>query len=175
MPILYAIEAGQIENLKILLNDPRFDVDVDHIYAAANDGSVEMVTLLLGDKRIHPQSDDNKVIKDAISNGNEEIVHMLLSDKRVSDLVGRDDTDVLRMSVRSGKLGILKEVVSKLKLHVHDIVSLLLDTCRVGNYEMVEFCLDKLEPSEISKRALVIARNKKRADIEELLLSRMEP
>ena len=52
---------------------------------ASYNGHIEVVKLLLTDKRVDPSADDNIAIRWASENGHTEVVKLLLTDKRVRE------------------------------------------------------------------------------------------
>ena len=73
--------------------DPSVD-DNYAIRAAASDGHLEVVKLLLADERVDPTSANNYSVREAAQQGYLEVVGLLLTDKRVSSTV--DGNQVIR-------------------------------------------------------------------------------
>jgi hypothetical protein len=87
------------------------DVDpgADDNYAiswAAEKGHLEVVKLLLEDKRVDPGDCDNYAIRWAAENGHLEVVKVLLKDKRVDP--GASDNYAIRWAAEKGHLEVVK-------------------------------------------------------------------
>ena len=83
-----ASEHGQLENVNLLLADPR--VDPGHngnkpIYEASLGGNVNVVKCLLQDVRVDPGG-ENQAIEVAAFNGHAEVVRVLLADPHVNPI-----------------------------------------------------------------------------------------
>ena len=81
-----AIENGQLEVVKALLEDKRVDPSDDKnlaIQRASSCGHLEVVKALRKDKRVDPSDDNNLAIRWASKNGRVEVVKLLLKDHRV--------------------------------------------------------------------------------------------
>ncbi|CAH6421204.1 Hypothetical protein POVR2_LOCUS305 [uncultured virus] len=158
----------------MLLDDGRFKFLGGELIAAVIDASLDIVKLLLADQRIDSSIASNIAITEAARYGYGEIFELLLSDERVSDTI-EEDEDMLQEAVRGQHINILKIFFSKFRPEFID--SALMEACRVGNYEIVKLLLDvdsSLSIQAVSVQCLKIARNTKRADIEELLLSKLD-
>jgi ankyrin repeat protein len=70
-------------------------------YAAEN-GHIEIVSLLLSDSRVDPSARDNEALKYAARKGHTEVVKLLLSDSRV-EVSGEMIQEMMRISVESSK------------------------------------------------------------------------
>jgi len=89
--IVTAAEFGLVEEIKILLKDPRVNPAVNEnsqlrssaLAIASENGHSKVVKLLLADPRVNPAADDNFAIRYASSNGHSEVVKLLLADSRV--------------------------------------------------------------------------------------------
>ena len=69
--------------MTLLLEDNRVDPDSNAIRIASKNGNVEVVRLLLEDERVDPAAKNNFAIRWASRNGHVEVVRLLLKDKRV--------------------------------------------------------------------------------------------
>ena len=86
--IRLASKNGHIEIVKILLQDKRVDpTDNWAIRIASQFGHIEIVKILLEDKRVDPSADDNYAIQYASQNGHTAVVKLLLHDDRVNPAV----------------------------------------------------------------------------------------
>ena len=83
---LQAILAQDVNTVQRMLQeglDPSFG-DQDPIYRATYVGNLEIVRLLLQDPRVDPSARDQQPIKNACAYGNTAIVQLLLQDQRVN-------------------------------------------------------------------------------------------
>jgi len=102
------IRDGNIENIKELLKqgwDPSVDRN-DPFFIACQYGQIEIVKLLLQDKRVNPASHDNSAIAEACREGNIEVINLLLKDSRV-DPSGNSNYGIKRAS-RNGHVEVVK-------------------------------------------------------------------
>ena len=74
---------GNLEVVKLLLADKRVN-PAAAIKVASRKGNVEIIKLLLEDGRANPSSGNNYAIRKASENGHVEVVKLLLADKRVN-------------------------------------------------------------------------------------------
>jgi len=96
--IQYAAEKGSADVLKLLLDDPRFDPSYEKVegyamYDSARKNRIEIVRLLLKDKRITLKNCN--FLRAALFNNNFEIAEMLINDPRTkfkcySDLIDKE-------------------------------------------------------------------------------------
>lgn len=82
MSFLEAVKTGDSDKVKLLLNNPAADNN-DAIRLASRYGHLEVVRLLLLDKRVDPAALSNDAIRIASQNGHLEVVRLLLADPRV--------------------------------------------------------------------------------------------
>ena len=79
---------GQLEVVRLLLEDPRVDPNECHLNSplelACDHGHIEIVRLLLTDSRVDPSVGNNFPIQTASHFGYVEIVRLLLEDSRVN-------------------------------------------------------------------------------------------
>ena len=97
-----------------------FDPTVDNnkaIRSASNCGHLEVVQLLLNDRRVNPAADDNFAIRWASHNGDHKIVRLLLKDERVNPAAR--DNEAIRWASKYRSTG-----------H-HEVIRLLLNDERV--------------------------------------------
>lgn len=81
-----ACKNGNLEVVRLLLNDPRVGPSAKDNYAirlASYNGHLEVVRLLLSDSRVDPSARENFAIRWASERGHLEVVRLLLSDLRV--------------------------------------------------------------------------------------------
>jgi hypothetical protein len=76
------------------------------IMSASRSGHVQVVKLLLSDKRVDPSAGDNRAIKNASINGHVEVVKVLLSDPRVDPSAGNNDA--IRRASENGHVEVVK-------------------------------------------------------------------
>jgi len=81
---------GNIESVKILLNDPRTDPSLNEDVLARimshdnlPEDIFEVVSMMMNDSRVDPSANDNEAIITAVSEGLSEVVALLLRDPRV--------------------------------------------------------------------------------------------
>ncbi len=82
----HASKFGNVDIVKLLLQDKRVDPSVDDNYAiikASKYGRIDIVNLLLQDKRVDPSAQENEAFLSAILQRETNIVQILLQDKRV--------------------------------------------------------------------------------------------
>lgn len=112
----FAFKSGNLEIIKLLINDERF-VDISiFMEAACVYGCLEIVEFLLNDKHINPNRDINFAFVFACREGHLEIVKILLNDKRTDP--SRDNNKSLKYACYGGYLEIVKLLLddSRIKL-----------------------------------------------------------
>jgi ankyrin repeat protein len=85
--LIDAIRENKIEQVRLLLQDPRVDRSVFDNFAiqmAAGKGHLEVVQLLLQDPRVDATANNNFAIRMAAGKGHLEVVRLLLQDPRVN-------------------------------------------------------------------------------------------
>jgi hypothetical protein len=82
--IRWASEHGRVEIVRILLADKRVNPAADNNLAIKAAEHVEIVRMLLADKRVNPAADNNRAIREASRCGHVDVVSLLLADKRVN-------------------------------------------------------------------------------------------
>ena len=73
---------------------------------ASKNGHLEVVRLLLGDKRVDPSASDNWAIRWASQNGHTEVVRLLLQDKRVDP--STDNNCAIRWASQNGHTEVVR-------------------------------------------------------------------
>jgi hypothetical protein len=88
----HAVEDGDVEVVKLLLNDERVDPGANDNYLikyactkTEQDNTLEIVRLLLNDSRVDPSADENFAILFAIYKGSIEIVKLLLLQPKLKE------------------------------------------------------------------------------------------
>jgi ankyrin repeat protein len=107
--IRFASGYGNVEVVKLLLNDPRVDPSAHDNYAirwASRNGHVEVVKLLLNDPRVDPSADNNCAIRWASRNGHVEVVKLLLNYPRVDP--SAYNNDAMRCAPENGHAEVVK-------------------------------------------------------------------
>ena len=109
-----AIKQGKVEKVKALLKDKRHNVSPSYydnwpIGFASFNGHVEIVKVLLKDKRVDPSDKENIAIRLASMNGHLEIVKALLKDSRVDP--SDDDNCAIRWATSNGKVEVPEMLV----------------------------------------------------------------
>ncbi|KAI8892013.1 hypothetical protein BC833DRAFT_612821 [Globomyces pollinis-pini] len=83
---IYACEVGQLDSVKLLLQNPKVDpasMDNSAFKLACQNNNLEIVQLLLEDKRVSPTSENNYAFKFAAQSGHLAIVKLLMNDSRI--------------------------------------------------------------------------------------------
>lgn len=96
------------EDLQIYQEAIDHGEDLDHPYSITNMpirmaskyGHLEIVRLLLDDKRVDPTDRDNDAIWSAYENGHVDVVKLLLKDERVTRELGSRDIRRLKKSYK---------------------------------------------------------------------------
>ena len=102
---------GDLEVVEALL--PKMNISGECKLAlmyAAQFGHIEVVKLLLADKRVDPSANDNCAIYWAAENGYNRVVELLLKDGRV------DPSDVIQSCVKRGNIEMLKLLLQNTKV-----------------------------------------------------------
>jgi ankyrin repeat protein len=106
-----AIQANDIQKIKLLLNDSKIDPSFDendYICFAAENGYSEIIELLLKDKRVNPSTLDNYPIRKASAYGYLDTVKLLLNNSKV------DPSDYTSFAIRSAYISEHLEIVDLL-------------------------------------------------------------
>ena len=138
-PIRVAVELGQLEIVKLLLDHPRIILDrIGLLDSAVRNGFVSIVKLLLADPRIDineaPAHGGSTPLLSAIRNGNIEIVKLLLADPRIDinkltqnntmtpflAAIKKNDTGIIKLLLTDSRLNIANNLYQELVSDVHD-------------------------------------------------------
>lgn len=128
-PLNLACQSNNVELIELLLK--RFDPNehnVDHIPAicvASSRGHVEVVTLLLKDKRVDPTIKNNMAIRWSAEKGHTKIVKLLLNDPRI-DPSDRNNY-ALEMATLNGHLGVVKLLLKDKRISTRGALELALN------------------------------------------------
>ena len=176
LAIYWAVLEARIENVKLLMANDRFTFSGDELPTAVRDHELEIVKLLLENKRIDPTIDDNEAIFEAAKYGYADIFELLIQDYRVRQSIeaAEQGDRLLSIAIEGKHIEVAKIILDTLEAVF--INSALLEACRIGSYEIVNLLLDrstKKEFEQIIARALRVVRNLKLYDIEKLLLSKL--
>ncbi len=109
MELLYAIEKGDIDKVKLLLTNPEInpaDGNNNAIRDASGGGHTEVVKLLLNDPRVNPAALNNMALMGASQNGHIGVVKLLLADPRVDPAA--QNNIAIRMASMNGHIGIVR-------------------------------------------------------------------
>ena len=112
--IRLAIRSGNLEIVKVLMQDTRFNPTVGTdclIMLASSEGHLEIVKILLLDFRFDPSYYDNNAIKSASAHKHWDIVKILALDPRVDPSAG--DNCVIKFAVENSRLDIVKELICR--------------------------------------------------------------
>lgn len=183
-----AIRRGHAEVVRILLADGRFDPTIEEgeesvLTTAVEDCNIDIVRILLEDKRIDPSANKNEALLAAAKYGYAAIFQLLLSREEVLEMEEETGDDYgLESAVMGSHVSIVKLILQL--PYIQFLNYWLLVACRGSSYETVKVLLEdqRVHPEVPScrrrhacvvegNRALRIARNTKREDIEALLLA----
>jgi ankyrin repeat protein len=128
--------------------DPSKDNNFAILLASGN-GNLEIVKLLLKDKRVNPAARNNLAIQCASYNGYLEVVKLLLSDKRVRDSLDKKYLEEYEKQINTLKEGFSDYLKPKSKEEIENIINtiskdeLLLLGVRDNNINLVKKAIDK--------------------------------
>ena len=90
--ICAAAHVGRIDVVQMLIGDRRVDPAAGNraIILASTNGHVDVVKLLIKHVRVDPSTDDNAPIRRASEKGHAEVVQLLIADKRTNPSANRD-------------------------------------------------------------------------------------
>ena len=168
-----AIENGDADTVRLLLNDPLVDPAANNNYAiqtASVSGYKEVMRLLLDDPRVDPSADDNVAIKLASKGGNADVMRLLLADPRV------DPSKTIVNTSRSGYLEVIRVVLADGRI---DLSGLIAMASLYGSTEKVRLLLadPRVDPTEDNNSAIKDASRNGHTEVVRLLLAdgRVDP
>lgn len=100
--IAWAITEGFTEIFILLWRDPRIRLNSRMIQHAAEEGSVEILRLLLADPELDPSINNNGAIRGAATTAHPESVQLLLADPRVDPTANYNEA--IREAARLGRI-----------------------------------------------------------------------
>jgi ankyrin repeat protein len=103
----HVVETNCINNIKIMMDDPRFYPSYG-VKIASSNGYYDVMKLLLSDSRVSPAIDNNYPIRYASHNGHTKIVKLLLKDYRNRTNPAADDNYAIRVASEFGHTDIVK-------------------------------------------------------------------
>lgn len=176
----FAAEHGQMDSVKLLLQNPNFKVTNDFsLLGAAMAGHADIVKLLLQDTRIseivfpHGSTDPHcSALFLAADYGHVDVVRAILQDERVDPSSGGSN-DALLIATCQGHARIVELLLEKVDPNqVASEDSPLVCAIEYGHVEVVKVLLQdgRVDPSDSSNVALTAARCKGNLDIINLLL-----
>ena len=176
---------GRPEMLKILLADGRTDPADDEenyiLSECVEEHWTECLQILLADPRVDLSVNKNQILLIATKFGYADIVELLLADERVieADVDTEDD-----FGIEGAVLGSHVETLKLILQHpIQDINLMFMYACRGSSYETVKLLFDEqlaawsasdnksVLPTVSENYPLKMARNGKRQDVVELLLT----
>lgn len=136
-----AADAGQIDSVKILLNDPRASPTAINrsLHKASYKGYSEIVKLLLKDERTDPSFNNNYALRSAIQYGDIEIVKLLLDNKRLDPSVRYNNP--LNTAILYGQTEIVKLLLDDKRIdpsaHTDHALRYAIESRNLDMYELV--------------------------------------
>ncbi|KAI8891619.1 ankyrin repeat-containing domain protein [Globomyces pollinis-pini] len=175
-----AVERNKADILKILLEDSR-SVSFDYnqaIIDASEFGYIEIVRILLNDKRGDPSAYDNCAIRFAAENGHIEIVKMLLDDERVDP--SGDSNYAIRNSSKNGHTEIVRVLLADERVDPTAFVDHSIGFASTnGHAEITKMLLDdeRADPSAYDNYAIKFSSKNGHVEIVRMLLEdeRVDP
>lgn len=106
--MLEYVDNGALEAVSLLLEarDLTKKDGNDAVKNASRNGHLEIMKILLADKRVNPSVDNDYAIRMAAENGHLEVVKLLLADNRVDPSAG--DNHAIQMASWDGHSGVVK-------------------------------------------------------------------
>jgi ankyrin repeat protein len=174
------IRYGFTEELNDKLNkgwDPSKD-DNDVIQFAARYGHIEIVKILLADKRADPSAYNNYAILFASEYGHIEVVKQLLNDKRVDP--SENNNYAIRLAARNGHTEIVKMLLADKRVDPSDHNNYVIKlAAQNGHIEIVKILLadNRVDPSADDNFAIKFAAKYSHTEMVKILLAdkRVDP
>ncbi len=141
--LIIAALHGNVEIVKIMLNDPRVVPNDKVLQYACEGGNTDIVKILLEYENMDPNSAQNYCVQIASKNGHHEIIEYLLNDRRFD----KDDKNNLRYALEMAAINGHHKIVESL-LKCTDItydmnMSLIIWKCREKGYDEIVNLLSK--------------------------------
>jgi hypothetical protein len=168
------IKYGFVDELKVKLRqgwDPSAD-DNRAIKWAASKGHIEIVKLLLADKRVDPSAEYNYAIIWASYNGYTEIVKLLLADDRVDP--SANNNYAIRYTANKGHIEIVKLLLNDKRVDPSAEYNYAIRyAAENGHIEIVKMLLadDRVDPSADNNYVIRFAASYGQTEIVKLLLA----
>lgn len=182
-PLVDAVYAGNLASFKLLLGDKRIDPTVwsyeNPFQVAVDAHETEFVRLFLEDGRVDPTTaGENEALLTAAKHGYADIYQLLISDARVQHSIQEHIKAEFRVeyglqnAVIGSHIAVLR-LILKHDIGPEEITRGLLTACKGSSYQTVELLFrdPRCQPSLFGKHILRVARNGKRADVVDLLLT----
>ena len=177
---LYAVKTNNISAIKDLLQqgvDPSINNNTA-IQIAAEKGYIEIIKLLLKDKRINPSDQRNDILQTIVKYGYTEIVKLLLKDPRVdpSDQKNR----AIQTAAEKGYVEIVKLLLKDPRVDPSDFGNFAIrKAAKNGHIEVVKLLLQdsRVNPKDFNNYAIKAAAEKGHIEMVKLLLQdeRVDP
>lgn len=107
------------------------------IYASRH-GYLEVVKLLLADKRVDPSSQMNRAIREASSNGHSEVVKLLLTDPRVDPAF--KNNEAVRRAFENGHSEVVQVLLADHRVYPLELEELVCARETIVTYLFQRYC-----------------------------------
>lgn len=180
--LLKAIEKNQPKTVEYLISPPPKGCGVDPtiknntaLKSACEHGHLELVKMLLQDKRVNPSANNNEALNSAISADCLKIVELFLKDKRI-----QINHSVIIIALHSYNDKIVKMLLKNCKINLSDDNNYIIKYAASENLiETVKFLLEKSEvdPTVEDNYPFRMACRKGRLEVVKILLQdpRIDP
>lgn len=152
--LYYAASDNQIDLMKILLNDSRIkninDRANNPLRSACIKGHVEMVKLLLADKRIEPTLLNNLIFRSAVLHDNYEIAKLLLTNPKIDPSDYNNDAIYTACSINNQNM--IKLLLTDSRVDPNIRPDKITEIYNKGNIEIIKLFIKnpKFDLSKIS-------------------------
>ena len=170
-----ATETRNIEAIKLLLSCPKFNVCSDYnqnmLILSCKENDIDLLEMLMADKRFDPSYNNNKAIKEACSNGRGNVVKILLKDSRINP--SDNENIALKLAVLKGYSGIVELLLGDHRINNVDFDTLIWMSIS-GNHIHVLYTLlsdPRIIPIKCDMKLIKHIISEKRTEIIALLLS----
>jgi ankyrin repeat protein len=139
--LIIAVVLGYVDQIKLFLQDDITLLDLHCAFLEASKGDVEIMKLILDDKRYDPSCFDNESIISASAHGFYDAIKLLLLDKRV-DPAAQSNQAIISASQIYGNTECVKLLLSNNKVDpsAQDNQAFI-EACYAGNLETVKLLL----------------------------------
>ncbi|KAJ3276290.1 Dynein heavy chain 3, axonemal [Terramyces sp. JEL0728] len=170
--IMQAAESGDYEMVKLLLD--KSDPTADNHYAirlAVEKNHLNVVELLLADKRVDPSANDNSSIQWSGYNGSLEITKLLLKDTRVNPAV--DANYPFRLAAQNGHFNVVQLLLQDGRVDPSALDNYAIRfASENGHVEIVDLLLKdaRVNPNAQDNYAIQLAAQNNHVEVVKLLL-----